>query len=403
MQIDELDLAWEDEAQRGRPRHRRSSNRGSNKKAKQKKGRGGRTVLALLLVFAVLGGLAGGVWWGADRIQGFLSAPDYNAGGTGEVTVEVKEGDFAADIGETLESKDVVKSSKAFVQAADRNPKSKTIQPGKYKLRSKMRATDALSMLLDLKNKIVSRVTVREGLSYKATFNELSKATKIPVSEFEAAAQDPVALGVPDFWFNRRDNKPAKKSIEGFLYPQTYEFDPDVTASGMLKEMVQYFLKVTTSLGFVNTVQSTLSVSPYEALTVASLAQAEAGIEEDLPKVARVAYNRAYKRNMPLQFDVTANYWLELQGKDPKHSGKLTPQELNDPNNPYNTVSKIGLPLGPIDSPGEKALAGAMNPADGNWIFFVAVDKTGRSAFAETDADHQRNIQIACQNGIPLC
>jgi len=167
--------------------------------------------------------------------------------------------------------------------------------------------------------------------------------------------------------------------------------------------MVERFKSVTGDLKFVDNVQNNLSVSPFEALIVASLSQAEAGTAKDLPKVARVAYNRAYKANMPLEFDVTTNYWLQLNGKDPKHSGDLLQKEMDDPKNPYNTEIVKGLPAGPINSPGKAALIGSMKPADGPWLFFVAVDKSGRSAFAVTDAEHQRNVRKACANGIDLC
>lgn len=401
MQIDELDLVWEDDA--GRGRHRRAGAR-SPAPARRKKGHGSRTFLALFLALAALVGIAGAVYFGANELQSLRAAPDYDSGGTGEVTVEVKQGDTSFAIAQTLLGKGVVKSTKAFVQAAGRNPRSKAIQPGAYRLRHQMRAEDALSMLLDLNNKIVNRTMLREGLSYVATFKELAKSTGIPYADFEAAAKDPVALGVPDLWFKRRDGTPSKKSIEGFLYPLSYEFEPGPTAESVLREMVGEFLKVATEIGFVDKVQSGLSVSPYEALIVASLTQAEAGIEEDLPHIARVAYNRVYKAKMPLQFDATANYWLEINGKDPKHSGKLSNAQLDDPNNPYNTVSRTGLPLGPINSPGKKALLGAMNPTPGkNWLFFVAIDKSGKSAFADTVAEHDRNIQQACKSGVPLC
>ena len=106
---------------------------------------------------------------------------------------------------------------------------------------------------------------------------------------------------------------------------------------------------------------------------------------------------------MPLQFDVTANYWLQLNGKPTKPSGQLTQSELDDPNNPYNTVSKLGLPIGPINNPGEAAMTGAMDPPVGDWIFFVAVDKAGHSAFAVTAAEHDKNVRQACANGVALC
>jgi len=100
---------------------------------------------------------------------------------------------------------------------------------------------------------------------------------------------------------------------------------------------------------------------------------------------------------------VTANYWLEVQGKDPKHSGELTAAELDDPDNPYNTASQLGLPIGPINSPGQAAMEGAMEPPAGDWLYFVVIDDSGTSAFANTLPEHEANIQQACQNGIPLC
>jgi len=350
----------------------------------------------------ILGALVGGVWYGFSKVENFFAAPDYNSGGTGEVVFEVKKDQTAAAIGLELQQQDIVKSQKAFVEAAKSNRRSKEIQPGFYKLRKQMRAADALSLLLDLKNKNVNRITIPEGKTVKDVLPLLAAATKLPLTDFEAAAKDPIALGVPDWWFNRQDKKQSAKSLEGFLYPSTYEFNPGITAVQVLKTMVNQFLTVTGNLKFADVVQQgELHLSPYEALIVASLSQAEAGVAEDLPKISRVAYNRT-KAKMPLQFDVTANYWLQLNGKPAKPSGSLSTAELNDPNSPYNTGNVVGLPLGPIDNPGEAALTGAMQPAPGTWLFFVAIDKQGHSAFATTDKEHNANIKIACQNGVRL-
>jgi len=388
--IDDLDLSYEDEAP-GRHRRRR------------KGGGGGRTLVAGLLVVLVLGGLVGGAWWGIDRVRDFFTAPDYNTGGTGEVVVVVKERQTATDIGNTLFDKKVVKSAKAFSEAAKADPRSTKIQPGKYKLRQQMRAKDALAMLLDLNNRWITKVTIPEGKSVKETFDLLSKETKIPVADFQAAAKDPVKLGVPDYWFkvSPENRRQPMITAEGFLFPSTYEFDPEgITAEKVLKVMVAKFIEVTTELGFVDKVQQTLKITPFEALVVASLAQAEAGIKEDLGKVARVAYNRVYKNDMPLEFDVCANYWLELNGKPRKPSNQLTVSELDDPSNPYNVKSKRGLPAGPIQNPGKDALQGAMAPPEGKWLFFVLIDKSGRSAFAETLPEHDRNTDTAKKNGV---
>ena len=243
----------------------------------------------------------------------------------------------------------------------------------------------------------------RKRLKSFEIFAELSKKTGLPVAEFKAAAKDPEGLGLPDFWFNRTDKQKVSKSIEGFLFPDTYEFEPKATAEEMLQAMVAQFLKEAEQLDFVDKVQKDRKISPYEALTVASLAQAEGGNDDDMGKVARVAYNRLYSGNFPcdcLQFDVGINYYYQVQGKPEKPSKDMTTAELTDPKNPYRTHNKPGLTPTPIGNPGEAALKGAMSPPEGPWLFFVAIDKQGHSAFATTLDQHRKNEQLARKNGV---
>lgn len=394
--IDELDLAFDEHAERGRPRHRRSSRRSGGKK-------GGRSAVAFLMAFILLAVVGGGVFLGYNKIKDFFTAADYDGPGTGSVQVQIKPDASITEMGNVLVDADVVKSTKAFINAANDNPKSKNIQDGTYALRRQMSAKDAVTALLDPKSRIVNGITIPEGKTALQVYALLSAKTKIPVKNFQAAAKDPAALGVPSFWFNRTDKQKVTKSIEGFLFPDTYEFPPDATAEIMLSTMVSHFLKVADTIDFVNTVQTDRKISPYEALTVASLAQAEAGNEADLGKIARVAYNRLYSGNFPcncLQFDVGINYYYQLTGKPTKSSKQMTTADLTDPKNPYRTHGKPGLTPTPINNPGEAALKGAMSPPAGPWLFFVAIDKEGHSAFATTDAEHQRNIALAKKNGV---
>jgi UPF0755 protein len=392
--IDELDLAFDEHAERGRPRHRRG-NRGGKKSS-------GKSAVAFLMAFILLALLGGGVYFGYNKVKGFFTAADYDGSGTTPIQVTIAPGATLTDIGNALVDVDVVKSTKAFTNAAEKDSRSKNIQNGTYNLKKQMAAKSAVAALLDPKNRVTSGVTIPEGSTTMQIYALLSKTTKIPVKEFQAAAKDPTALGVPSWWFNRRDHKASQKSIEGFLFPDTYELDPKMNASQILQTMVERFMSQVNDLGFVDKVQNTLSVSPFEGLIVASLTQAESGTNADSPKIARVAYNRAYKNHIPLQFDTTANYWIELNGGKAKFSGKLTGSELDDPKNPYNTVSKLGLPPGPINNPGKAALQGAMSPAAGPWLFFVVTDKQGNSAFATTNVQHCNNIKKAISNGIPL-
>ncbi|MEU7572489.1 endolytic transglycosylase MltG [Micromonospora sp. NPDC049240] len=398
--IDDLDLGFDEQDRGEKGRHRRGAVRRRQGKSG---GSRGKTLLALALALILLGGIGGGAYYGFDRIQNYFVTPDYDGSGTGEAIVEIKQGALIADMADALVAADVVKSTKAFIEAAEGNARSKNIQPGTYKLRKQMSGDAAVTAMLDLKNKIVNGLTIPEGLTAKTVYKRLSEKTDIPVKDFETAAKDPEALGVPDWWFKRSDGKKIKPSIEGFLYPDTYEIPPKATAETVLKLMVENFLTVTGEMKFAEKVQAERGgITPYEALTVASLAQAEAGNKDDLGKVAQVAYNRVYKGNFDcgcLEMDVTVNYYLELTGQKTKTSKEMTAAELDNPKNPYNRKLR-GLVPTPINNPGKEALQGAMDPPPGKWLFFVAIDRQGHSAFAETYAEHQRNEQKAREAGI---
>ncbi|MDR7277053.1 endolytic transglycosylase MltG [Catenuloplanes atrovinosus] len=379
----------ERQPRKGRPLHRRGGTRGTR-------------IVALVTAILVIGGLAGAGYLARDR---FIT-PDYDGPGQGEAMVEVKAGASATAIGSALHEKDVVKSVKAFVVAANANPDSTAIQVGFYRVKKQMRAADALRMLLDLENRVSTKVTIPEGTTSFDVFKALAEATEIPVEDFRDAAKDPVALGVPEFWFTRGDGRTTEKSIEGFLYPDTYHFDPGLDAAQLLGVMVRRFLDVTAEIDFVAKVEDRPEdLTPYDALMIASLCQSEAGIAEDFPRVARVIYNTMFEPGEEigyrpvLRLDVTINYGLMLRGKAPKPSGTLTVPELRDATNPWNTHLNEGLPPSPITNPGKAALQAAESPADGDWYFFVAIDGTGRSAFAATHAEHELNQDRARANG----
>jgi UPF0755 protein len=377
--------------------------RGRNGKPKKK--RRGRSFLALFLTLLLLGGLGGGAYLGYDKIMGYFTTPDYEGSGTAEtVQIEVKQGQLLGDIGTTLVQADVVKSYKAFVEAADKNKNAVNIQPGFYTMHKHMSGDAAVQALLDTKNRNVKGVTIPEGMIAIQIYDLLSNKLKIPVDDFKKAA-DPKKLGVPDWWFTRGDGKKALGGIEGFLFPATYEFPPNATAEQVLKQMVDKFLTVTGDMKFADNVQK-LNISPYEALVAASIGQAEAVKAEDYPKVARALYNRVYKPGFPcacLQIDSAVNYWLRVTGKVPKDSSQILRGEQHNLKDPYNTFDApkgSGMPIGPISNPGEAALKGAMSPATGDWTYFMTTDKEGTMGYATTWAGHCANYAKAVKNGI---
>ncbi|MFE9201621.1 endolytic transglycosylase MltG [Micromonospora sp. NPDC007230] len=398
--IDDLDVVFDEQERGEKGRHRRSAVRKRNGGSR---GGRGKTVFALLMALVLLGGIGGGAYVGFDRIRSYLVTPDYDGPGSGEVLVQVKAGDTLTDIGNTLYDAGVVKSTKAFIEAAEANSRSKNIQVGSYKVRKQMKAADVVTLLLDPKSRVVNGVTIPEGTITLNIYAILSKETKIPVAEFKKAAADPEKLGVPAFWFKREDGKKVQKSIEGFLYPSTYEIPPKATAEQILKMMVDEFLRVTQQLDFVDRVQKERQISPYEALITASIAQAEAVDPKDLAKVSQVIYNRVYRGKIGckcLGIDSGINYWFRLQGKDPKDSDKLLQSEINDPKNPYNTHDVAGLPITPISNPGEAALKGALEPPNGDWIYFMTIDKKGTMGYGSNDAEYVQLKKTMCQNKV---
>jgi UPF0755 protein len=403
--LDELELSFEDSNEHWR--HRRGRRAGGGKPTKRR----GRSMFALLLVLILFGVLGLGGWYGVNKVRDYFSIKDYNGSGSGSVTVQVVSGNTATDIANTLYTAGVIRSAKAFLAAASNNPQSKTVEAGYYKLHKQMKASLALDMLLardkdgTLTNSVSTKVTITEGEISIDIYQKLSKATNIPATQFADLAKDPVSLGVATWWFNRGDGKTAVKSLEGFLYPDTYNFPPGADAKTILTTIVSRFNDEMTKLDFPNKVQANLNISPAEALVAASIEQVEAQKATDMPNVASVLYNRAYKDFACncLGLDSEVNYWLRISGQEAQDSGNLKQSQLHDKNDPYNTHDNKGLPVGAISNPGEAALSAAMAPPKTSYYYFLAIDKAGNTAFAANANDFEKLKTQACKNGINIC
>ena len=346
---------WTDEERPARRRRRR------------KKKRDHRGVLAvvisLLVILAVVAGGYALVQGVGGKLTDALStggAEDYPGPGTGEVTIEVTAGQTVAEVGRTLKKDDVIASVDAFLQAANANPESSSLQPGFYLLQRKMPAGQALELLLDPTSRVQAKVVLPEGLRLDETLKRLARDTELPLADFEKALKDAGPLGLPDY---------AKKNAEGFLFPATYDVGPDAAAADVLKQLFASYARAAEATGIERTPRT-----PYELVVIASLVEAEARHAEDFGKVARVVYNRL-EEGMALQFDSTVNYALKADKE------LVTFDDLGT-DSPYNTYKNTGLPPGPINSPGERALEAAVNPPDGDWLYFVTVNpESGETKF----------------------
>ncbi|KAA9151469.1 endolytic transglycosylase MltG [Microbacterium lushaniae] len=329
--------------------------------------------IALAIVLALVGGVAaGGLWvWNTyeDGIRSFMGweePNDYEPGmAHGETTITIASGDTGGPVSQKLFDAGVTKTPEALYDYMVDNSVTFTFQPGVYRLQLQMNAAAVLDKLADPASRMENTAQLREGLTAEQTLTTLSEQLEMPLEELQAAAADPSAYGVPS------------DSLEGWLFPATYTFDPAATPSDVIARLV------------ARTVESLDQAGVPEAdrqrvLTVASIVERE-GRPDDFAKVSRVIQNRL-DQGMKLQMDSTAQY-----GYGELHAGSAsTSDEAQFDDNPWNTYVIDGLPAGPIANPGDAAIEAAMHPADGPWLFFVTVNlDTGETVFTTTADEHE--------------
>ncbi len=373
---DRLDLVMQD------PGRRRASRR---------RGRGLTGCLTMVVILGLLVvGLYLGLTKGVSFVRDQFSEPeDYAGPGSGSVTVEVESGESSADIAQTLVEADVVASAEAFTVAANgRAEEAVKIQAGFYELQTKMAADDALSILVDPANLLQASVTVPEGLRVVDIVDTLAKNTDFTKAQWNKALAKTDALGLPNY---------ANGDPEGYLFPATYTVRPKDKPLDVLQAMVARWRQAADDAGLEQAAKD-LGYTPGELMTIASLVEAEAR-GDDMPKVSRVIYNRLETEGEPtygkLEIDATVNYALG------RNLGVAISSEDLAVDSPYNTRKYAGLPPGPIEAPGDEAIAAAAKPADGPWFFYVTVNlKTGETKFTEDYDEFLRfksELQEYCQ------
>ncbi|TIC85490.1 endolytic transglycosylase MltG [Nocardioides sp. GY 10127] len=336
--------------------------------------------IAVLVVLALVG--VGG-WFAVDRgtqyLRDLMADPaDYSGPGTGKVEFEVASGDTATDICRELKADDVVASVDACIDAANANADSSGIQVGYYELKKQMAAADAIALLADPDNLVGTTVTIPEGSRVRDIVKTLVADTDFTKKQLDALLSDPDSIGLPA----EADGNP-----EGYLFPATYTITPATTAKSLLTEMVSETVAVEKELD-IEAKAAKLGLSAHDVITVASILEYEANNKSDYAKVARVIYNRL-DIGMALQLDSTVSY---VSGR----SGDVwTTAEEREDDSLYNTYQHTGLPPGPIGSPGKVSIRAALNPAQGDWLYFVPDFASGKTLFADTYAEHLKNVAKA--------
>ncbi len=323
-----------------------------------------RTAIAIILMFTFL--LAAP----CIRYGIFLKVPP-GSGKTSKI-VDFKEGSPLKKIAEDLAKSRVISSEELFILYARIEGAEGRIKAGTYLLNDGMTPHVILHKLLT-GDVYVRRFAVPEGYSIYQLAVMLERRGFFSRDAFldQCTNQSLLAeLGI---------NAP---SVEGYLYPSTYEIKPNATAADLIREMVAQFRKHY-SREFAARAKA-MRMSPREVLTLASMVEKEAMTSREKPLIASVFLNRL-KKNMPLQSDPTAVYKVRA------FAGKVSKEDIMR-DSPYNTYKVNGLPPGPIGNPGSDAIKAVLNPVSTNYLYFVA-KMDGTHYFSRTLEEHNRAVQ----------
>jgi UPF0755 protein len=328
-------------------------------------------VLATLVVLVLLAGgaAAGYLWYSIERPYGW-----YASGG---VFVDVPHGASRRSAARLLEKNGVIRSAMAFELYARRHPK-RTLQAGEYFFDHAVTGKDVFWTIAS--GNVYDRpFTVREGETMFDIARELETGKFMAADDFLAAARNPEQI---------HDLAPQAQTLEGFLFPATYQLPRHPVAADLVAQMTQKFREQWSEIDQAKN-DPTGRVAGYPLIsivTLASLVERETPKPEERLLVAGVFENRL-KKGMLLQCDPTVIYALEQQGR---YNGTLTGKDLHV-ESPYNTYMHGGLPPGPIGNPGLVALRAALAPADTPFLYFVA-NTQGGHFFSSTLAQHNENV-----------
>lgn len=323
--------------------------------------------LVTIAIFAVLLGIgAGWFFWRAVRTP-YKGFPEPAA------RVEVRRGQNTAAILKNLQKEGVLRDEwipLIYMKLLRRND---SLKAGVYEFNKAMAPVDVIDKLVR-GDVVLKSITIREGLD-RFAIAKIFAAEGLGTEE-----QWNEVTGEPDLI---RDLAPEATSLEGYLFPDTYKFDPGTSAAAIARAMVANFRKNWGSeMAFITT-----GLNPHQTVTLASIVETEAQLPQERPVVASVYVNRINKR-MLLGADPTVIYALKLAGR---WNGNIRKADLQL-DSPYNTYKVPGLPPGPIANPGLASLRAAAAPATTPYLYFVARND-GSHVFSTNHAEHIRNVE----------
>lgn len=311
-----------------------------------------------------------------------------NASSKEEIQVEIPSGASSADISRILEKDKVIKSASVFSFYIKLNNET-DFQAGYYLFSPSMTLDEIIHSLQEGGSPVAfdgTKILVQEGVTVEQIADSIEKSTDFTAAEFLKIVQDPKFLAdlqtkYPELLSNAMDAKDTRYVLEGYLFPATYDFTEEMS----LKEVVENMVKKTDEVmqEYYTAIQEK-HLTVHEVMTLASLIEREGNTYEDRTKIASVFFNRL-EAEMPLQSDISVLYALN------KHKEVVTYKDL-EVDSPYNLYKNTGYGPGPFDSPSQDSIKAVLNPAETNYLYFLADTKTGKVYFSRTYTEHQELI-----------
>ncbi|HEV2837656.1 MAG TPA: endolytic transglycosylase MltG [Pyrinomonadaceae bacterium] len=339
-----------------------------------------KRLIILVLAIILLAGAASGAWVYSDlhRAISHTKSGQY---------IEIPKGSSPSLIVKKLAAEGVIKHEWPLKLYLKSTGKGSTLKAGEYDFPSPISPLSVLAKLQQGERRL-NRITIIEGW----TRWDIARAmVQVPELHLESEAQ---ALVLMDNVSLIRDLDPAATNLEGYLFPDTYEFSPETTPAELIEMMVKRFRNIWKP-DWTDKARS-LRMSPRQIVTTASIIETEAKLAEERPLVASVIYNRLQK-NIPLAVDSSVIYASKLEGRW-RNDGKVYRSDI-ERRSPYNTRIYSGLPPGPVASPGESSLKAALNPAASDFLYYVRnPDRDdGAHNFYNNASDFETGVQALRQ------
>ena len=334
-------------------------------------------------MFTGIGGFSGLLRGGVSQLDTPVSPEDSR-----KVVFTVPPGRSAVQIGDDLAAQNLIRSPLTFRTLVEARGVGSKIESGDYELSPSMTTGEIVTVLSKGASRSGITVTIPEGWRAEQAAQKLEELGIARSDDVLGLVRGGAATGLP-----RAEPPPPGASLEGYLFPETYEVAKGASARTMVEMMARQFDKAV-SVSMRQRIQAR-GLTLHQGITLASIVEREAALPAEQPIIASVYLNRL-KHDMPLQADPTTQYAVANADLQAALGFGYWKNELSRDDlrslSPYNTYVQHGLPPGPICSPGLAAIDAVANPAETEYLYFVAKGD-GSHVFAKTDAEHAANVE----------